>query len=1043
MRHTVCETLTLFLSCSFALLAVSQTVTAGAGPIDFSRDVRPILSDKCFVCHGPDGGSRQADLRLDREENAKESVIVPGKPDESELIARISSADEDERMPPHSSRLALSSSEILLLQRWIQQGAVWGGHWAFTPPRRIPLPTVKNASWPSGEIDRFVLHRLERADLSPAEPAGRATLIRRVTFDLTGLPPTLNEIDAFLADAAPLAYERVVDRLLKSDRYGERMASEWLDVARYSDSYGYQVDRDRFVWPWRDWVIRALNRNLPYNEFITEQLAGDLLPHPTDDQILATAFNRLHPQKVEGGSVPEEFRIEYVADRTQTLATAFLGLTMQCCRCHDHKFDPFLQKEYYQLSAFFDNIDEAGLYSFFTQSVPTPTLLLADAATQAKMAALAQRIAAAEKKLALTASGRRAAFQQWLRGRPHSDLPAGKQSEHADRGVVPGRIALLSFEENPKAPNQSVAGKLGRALKLTGDDGVEVPVGNFRRDEPFSIALWMKTSDEKHRAVVFHRSRAWTDAGSRGYQLLIEDGCLSASLIHFWPGNAMRVKTRRKVPTGEWLHVAVTYDGSTSAGGLRIFVNGELADCQIVRDSLVKQITGGGGDHITIGARFRDHGFTGGLVDEFQVFNRQLTPIEVAQLHDDMSLVKALETPARQLSSDEREALYAYYLATADAETVRQQNDLGKIRKERSDLIDSMQEIMVMREMSQPHATYLLKRGAYDAHGDRVEAGTPAVLPPFPKQAPHNRLGLAQWLTAPGHPLTARVAVNRYWQMLLGDGLVRTPADFGSQGQRPTHPDLLDYLARDFVDHGWDLKRLVKQIVMSATYRQASLAAQESTVADPENRLLARASVYQLPAEMLRDNVLAASGLLVDRIGGSPAKPYEVEVSFKPVARDKGAGLYRRSLYTYWKRTGPAPAMMTLDAAKRDVCQVRRERTTSPLQVFVLMNGPQFVEAARGLSERLIRTHGDETDAVIAEMFRSLTSRRPTTAQQHVLRDLFDKQLAYFADHPQSTREYLAVGDGEPDPEIDAARLAATSAVANALMSFDESVMKR
>ncbi len=548
---------------------------------------------------------------------------------------------------------------------------------------------------------------------------------------MTGLPPTLAEIDAFLADPSPEGYERLVDRLLESERYGERMATDWLDTARYSDTYGYQVDRDRYVWPWRDWVIRAFNANMPYDRFITEQLAGDLLPEATDDQILATTFNRLHPQKVEGGSTPEEFRIEYVADRTQTFATAFLGLTLECARCHDHKFDPITQKEYYQISAFFDQIDEAGLYSFFTPSVPTPTLLLIDDGAKARLRAQEQTIADEEAKLAALGAQRNEAFSTWLSDRPAA--PSDDSRAEPQGAIIPGRIANLDFEKTGVGGNKLVAGRFGKAVKLTGDDGVGLKVGNFRRFEPFSVSLWLNTPDEKERAVVFHRSRAWTDAGSRGYQLLIEDGRLSASLIHFWPGNAIRVRTREKIPTGQWLHVAVTYDGSSRAAGLRIFVDGESAACQTVRDHLYKNITGGGGDNITIGERFRDRGFTDGLVDEFQVFKRQLTPLEVAQLHDQTSLAEALRTPADKLSDSQRQQLCAYYLATADAAYQAQLGQLQKAREQRSRLADGLQEIMVMRETPQPRPTYLLKRGAYDAHGPRVFPETPAALPPMPK----------------------------------------------------------------------------------------------------------------------------------------------------------------------------------------------------------------------------------------------------------------------------------------------------------------------
>lgn len=998
--------------------------------VSFNRDVLPILSDRCFLCHGPDEATREADLRFDLEDAVSEDVIVPGHPEKSEFFHRITSEDPDVRMPPAESKLTLTKGEIDILNGWIKEGAKWQQHWSFIPPQKSALPKVNNAKWCRNEIDRFILARQEETGLALASESTKERSLRRLSFDLTGLPPTLAEIDDFLNDNQPDAVERVVDRLLKSSAYGERMATDWLDAARYSDTYGYQVDRDRFVWPWRDWVVRAFNQNMSYDQFITEQLAGDLLPHATDDQILATTFNRLHPQKVEGGSVPEEFRIEYVADRTQTFATAFLGLTMECCRCHDHKYDPLSQKEYYQLSAFFDNIAEAGLYSYFTPSVPTPTLVMADEATKAKIATRRQEIESAEKTLTEHSNSEttRQAFRAWLKTEPRIDP------------LIPGQIAHLDFEGDQKGGNQSVEGKLGKAVKLSGDDAVSLKVGNFQRFEPFSVSLWMNTPDVKDRAVVFHRSRAWTDAASRGYQLLIEEGRLSASLIHFWPGNAIRIRTKNQLSIKQWHHVVATWDGSSRADGLSIYVNGELAHGDVVRDNLYKNITGGGGDNIAIGERFRDRGFTNGLVDEFKVFDRQLTGIEVSQLRDGKTLTDALKASS---TASEVEPLFDYYLTTVDADYQAKLTALREKRKELNGIADGLSEIMVMREEPTRRDTFLLNRGAYDARTNKVIPETPDVLSALPDGALRNRLGLARWLTQTEHPLTARVVVNRIWQMVFGQGLVRTPEDFGRQGQPPTHPELLDWLAVDFVEHGWDVKRLLKKIVLSATYRQTSEPSTKSFKSDPQNLLLSWSPTFRLPAEMLRDNALATSGLLVRKIGGAPAKPYEVEVSFKPVKPDQGEGLYRRSLYTYWKRTGPAPVMMTLDASKRDVCRVRRERTSTPLETFVLMNGPQFVEAARVLSEAILKQHNEDHHGALIDLFRTLTGRRPDQTEVMILSKLHSQQLEYFSTNPTKAEAYLKTGQRAVDPKLDANLLATLSTVANALFSFDEVVNRR
>ncbi|MDA0808843.1 MAG: DUF1553 domain-containing protein [Planctomycetota bacterium] len=1012
------------------LLVVAPDIVQAQGKISFNRDVLPILSDRCFLCHGPDEATREAELRFDIEGSVPQEIIAPGHPEKSEFFHRITSDDSDVRMPPVNSKLALTKDEIDILGRWIKEGAKWQQHWSFIAPQKSDLPKANNAAWCRNEIDHFILARQEEAGLLPATPASKERLIRRLSFDLTGLPPSLTEIDEFLNDDRPDAVERVVDRLLKSSAYGERMATDWLDAARYSDTYGYQVDRDRFVWPWRDWVVRAFNQNMPYDQFVTEQLAGDLLPGVTDEQILATTFNRLHPQKVEGGSVPEEFRIEYVADRTQTFATAFLGLTMECCRCHDHKYDPLSQKEYYQLSAFFDNIAEAGLYSYFTPSVPTPTLVMADEATKAKIAAAERDVENAETALKALADSEttRNAFKSWLESKPKIEK------------LIPGQVAHLTFEDAAKGGNESVDGKLGKAVKLSGDDAVGLSVGNFRRFDPFSVSLWMNTPDVKDRAVVFHRSRAWTDAGSRGYQLLIEEGRLSASLIHFWPGNAIRIRTKQPLSTNQWHHVVVTWDGSSRADGLRIYLNGDVADCDVVRDNLYKNITGGGGDNLAIGERFRDRGFKNGLVDEFQVFDRQLTTLEVAHLSGDKTLSTEL---GNSTSPPDSQELFDYYLATVDADFRAQLAAIREKREAHSKVVDALPEIMVMREEPTRRETFLLKRGAYDARTTPVIPETPAVLSTLPDASDRNRLGLARWLTQPDHPLTARVVVNRLWQMIFGQGLVRTPEDFGRQGQPPTHPELLDWLAVDFVENGWNVKRLLRQIVLSATYRQSSEPSADSFKRDPQNLLLSWSPTFRLPAEMLRDNALAASGLLVRKLGGAPAKPYEVEVSFKPVTPDKGEGLYRRSLYTYWKRTGPAPVMMTLDASKRDVCRVRRERTSTPLETFVLMNGPQFVEAARVLSEAILKQHADDDRASLSEIFRTLTGRLPAEDELEILAELHAQQLEYFVSHAGQAAEYLKTGQRAADASLDANRLAALSTVANALFSFDEVVNRR
>jgi hypothetical protein len=985
--------------------------------VDFGTQIRPILSDRCYFCHGPDAENRKADLRLDTEDGALAaledgmSVIAPGDLAHSELFQRISSDDPDEMMPPPKSKLSLSKDEIALIGQWIAEGAKYAKHWSFVPLGGVAVPEVEDSqSWARGEIDQFVLAKLEAAGLHGNGEATRERLIRRVSFDLTGLPPTLEEIDTFLADSSAEAYERMVDRYLAKPAYGERMAGEWMDVARYSDSYGYQIDRDRRVWPWRDWVIRAFNENLPYDQFMIWQLAGDLLPGASDEQILATTFNRLHPQKVEGGSTPEEFRVEYVADRNHTTGTAFMGLTLECSRCHDHKYDPITQKEYYQLFAFFNNIDEAGLYSFFTPSVPTPTLSLASGDVKVKLQDLRSKVASLEAELAEI--------------EPQVPAPAVRE--------VSGLIEHLDFEDFKSGANQSIVGVVGRGVELTGDDVIGLKSGNFARWQAFTVSLWMRTPDIKDRAVIYHRSKAWTDAASRGYELLLEDGKLSAALVHFYPGNAIRVRSVDVLEPGRWAQVTVSYDGSSRADGLRIYVDGSAVDTEVVKDHLTKQITGGGGDNLAIGERMRDRGFKGGAVDEFRVYDRELTPVEVAQLHDGTSLLEA-----------DGDALKPYVAAAHDPTYRTKLDELQAAREALGRAQDGVEEIMVMRELDGRRPSYVLKRGAYDAPGAAVEPGVPTWLNPMPAGAEPNRLGLAKWLADPANPLAARVAVNRYWQLIFGNGIVRTPEDFGSQGALPTHRELLDWLAKDFIDHGWDVKRLLRQMVLSASYRQRSEADPELVARDPENLLLARAPVYRLPAEMLRDQSLAVSGLLVEKLGGAPVRPYEVAVSFKPVDRDKGEGLYRRSLYTYWKRTGPAPVMMALDASKRDVCSVKRERTASPLQALVLLNDPQMIEASRVLGEKLVRIHGGDDTSLVADAFRRAVGRTPRQEEAEVLQRLSREQLELFEADPTAVMALLGTGDAPRDEALPAAQIAAAAVVVNALLNFDACVMKR
>ena len=836
---------------------------------------------------------------------------MPGNVDESELVDRIFATD-DGQMPPADQLRQLTDNEKQILVEWIKAGASFDSHWAFKPlPPSVHVPTT-NSDWPRDEIDHFVFDGLRETGLVPNRDAPREKWLRRVTFDLTGLPPTIAEINAFLADKSNHAEQRVVDRLLQSEACAERLASEWLDVARYADSYGYQRDDERFVWPWRDWVVSAFRDNMPYDEFITWQLAGDLLPQPSKEQILATTFNRLHSHKKEGGVAIEEFRIENVADRTHTMAAAFLGLTMECCRCHDHKYDPLTTKEYYQLSSFFANIDENGLISYFTDAVPTPATPFADDSQVADLASARQAVDAAEKAWLKAKADCPTKFDDWLSNWQNSenevelnsltaslsfeefvDLPKEECKDETGKEVAPEKMHGIenSVADSKNATttiaNELVDGKTGKAIKLTGDDAVVLPgIGHYGRHQPFSISLWINPAETKSRGVIYRRSRGWDDAGSIGYELTKEGDRLSAKLCHFWPGDAICVETTTPIAANQWQHVVVTYDGSSRASGLKIYVDGDLADTVIVQDHLTRTITQWrqGYDDLAIGSRYRDRGFTHGKVDEFRVFDRELASIEARQLFDGKSIHELRSTPRAEWT-DTQATLALEYFASAVDESVRDAaNDLMIARQQLNEIIDSIPAITVMREQAEPRTSYVLTRGVYDQRGEPVAAGTPDFLPAFPDGAPRDRLGLARWLTMPDHPLTARVTVNRYWQMLFGHGLVRTPEDFGNQGEPPTHPELLDWLARDFVDHGWDVRRLLGMIVLSSTYRQSAVVSPDVRSKDPENRQLARGPNQRLSAEMIRDNALAVSGLLVSTVGGPPVKPYDVALAYTPLA---------------------------------------------------------------------------------------------------------------------------------------------------------------
>jgi hypothetical protein len=1019
--------------------------------VEFNRDIRPILADNCFQCHGPDKAKRKAHLRLDTEAGAVADLdgrhaIVPGKPDESELIRRITAIDEQERMPPVRSGRRLDQGRIDLLRRWIEQGARWEKHWALLPPRTPLPPAVKAGGWVRNGIDNFILDRLERAGMALSQEAEKAALLRRVSLDLTGLPPTLAELDAFLADTSPDAYVKVVDRLLGSPRFGERMAIRWLEAARYADTNGYQSDGERFMWRWRDWVIDAYNRNLPFDRFTIEQLAGDLLPGATLDQRIATGFNRNHRGNAEGGIIPEEYAVEYVVDRVETTATVWLGLTMGCARCHDHKFDPITQKEFYQVFAYFNNVPEKGKAVKYGNSPPM---------IQAPTPRQQEQLRDVEKQLAAATNGFQdlepqltAAQDQWEQSLPGSppvlwSIEDGLTAYYPLDGDTINSCASSQSGKFHEGQPAFASGKLGQAADFNGRRFIDAgDVANFGFYDKFSCAAWIYP--RKDGTIL---SRMTDVAQAEGYGLGIVSGKVQVNLVKRWLDDAIRVETKERLAPNCWHHVLMTYDGSRVADGVRVYVDGRRAKMKVLLDDLNQSFQSP--EPLRIGAGQGPENRFQGLIDEVRIHRRALTADEAEILATPGTINAIARTPDRQRTSGQRRKIRAYFLDKHAADSIQQAyGRVRSLRTQHGQLAEQIPTTMVMEEMATPRPTHVLIRGQYDKPGESVVPAVPRCLPSLPDGVTNNRLGFAQWLVDPGNPLTARVAVNRYWQMYFGNGLVKTVDDFGCQGEWPVHPELLDWLATEFVRSGWDVKAMQRLIVTSATYRQSSRVTPELRSQDPENRLLARGPRLRLSAEMVRDQALAMSGLLVECVGGPSVKPYQPAGLWKELTgaeeyeQDHGANLYRRSLYTFWKRTVAPPAMMTFDAAGRETCVVRQMRTNTPLQALNLMNDVTYVEAARVLAERLMKDGGMTPEERLTLAFRLATARRPRPAELEVLVRGFHDHLGRFRAHLDAARQLVQLGEFPRDDNLDVTELAAYTAVSGLILNLDEVITK-
>ncbi len=1036
----------------------------GEDKVDFNRDVRPILSDRCFICHGPDEETRATDVRFDIAAEAQDSI------ESGEFIDRIFSADPDLVMPHPESHLSLSDQEKEILKAWVEEGAQYEKHWAFVPlPDSVAIPEEDDQNWSRQDLDRFVLRRLKQENLSPSQEAPPLRWLRRVTFDMTGLPPSSEEIKLFeqrlaAADAdREKVYASTVERLLASESYGQHMAVAWLDAARYADSYGYQSDKLNTQWPYRDWVIQSFNQNQPYNEFLTWQLAGDLLENPTTDQVLATAFNRIHRLNNEGGAVFEEWRIENVADRVHTYGSAVLGLTFECCRCHDHKYDPISARDYYSMSAFFNSIDENGLYDR-TPKVPSPTILLPSAEQKKELEKNRLAIEEARKQLKTTLNS------------VSDKFAAGDYAEQLDSADVKTKLAdeiyrvdldlpyddsfkeifkpstddrswttwpdLIDAKDVPfprplitkdKAPPR-------KALPLDGERGFTTKkVTPFDRWTPFSTVIsFRETKRVPQRSVIAHHTRG-TDAGYNGWDLTIEDGYLESRMYRVWPGNGMGVRTVDPIPVDQWHQLVATYDGHDQVSGLKIFLDGKELPTQVLRDTRVKSanvLVDHGGEFV-IGQRFRDRGLANGLVADVRVYGRALTRPEIQHL-----------TTGEPIKADA-----SFVASVIDKDAIEASKRLNDAVKVFVNTQEKMNEVPIMLETEAPRPAHVLARGEYDAETSDetlVTRSTPENIgPPLPNSQSADRLSLARWTTDPNHPLTARVITNRLWMNFFGSGLVRTPENFGLQGDLPTHPELLDFLSRKFIDDGWNVKNFCKRIALSATYRQQSATTPEKLASDPENRLLGRGPAYRLSAEQIRDLVLSASGLLNPATGGPPVSPYQPgddlwkeSNSMSPAYKQSvGEALYRRSIFSVWKRTAPLPNMMAFDTSSREVCTIARSRTNTPLQALVLLNDVQFIEAARKLAQDLHAI--EDQNARLDEAFLRLTGTHIEPEEAQILSKLYEAELEYFRTNNEDAEAFLAIGSSAADKSVPAPELAALTTVCQAILNLDSTVTKR
>ena len=1026
------------------MMASAGESTAKPAAIQFNRDIQPILSETCFRCHGPDPESREADLRLDLQEAAFAEVdgraaIVPGSPEKSLAWERVVTGDPDDLMPPPDSRLQLTQEQKNLLKLWIEQGAEYQGHWAFVAPER-PAPPRSKSAWPKNDIDRFILRRLQNEKLTPSPEADRRTLIRRLTLDLTGLPPGSAEVRAFVEDKNPKAYENLVDRLLASRHFGERMAVPWLDQARYADTNGYSIDGGRHMALWRDWVIHAYNSNKPFDQFTVEQLAGDLMPEATEQQIVASGFNRNHMITHEGGTIPLENLTNYTVDRVNTTAEVWLGLTMRCAQCHDHKFDPFTMVDYYRMFAYFNTLEDKGLDGNAginaRPSIEATTVLR----SEAEVAQLRGELRQLRERLAGSTSGQ-PAWEKKIRARLSQ---RGKDLELHPLKIlkisVPNRGNKYEIRAGGTLVHIESANGSAHSISAAIPSTIKEPVTGLRIEflpaegsADQGLGFGEKGFEGSFILTGFSMSATTIPSDQADLYGLVDIREATASLSHpDYPANDCLDERNHngwspfRKGTREAQHITFNFDAPLDAGAtpfittLMNWGGGEFA----MRDRLVAR-------------NYRMYAVTG--------------HDDGTNIPDTIQRILALEPAER--TAGQRHSMASYYTGHA-GELADLRHRIANL-EQRIEYLTTAQPTMVMNRAAKPRETFLLVRGQYDHPADKVTPGTPLALPPLPDGAPGNRLGFARWLVQRDHPLTARVAVNRLWQLFFGAGIVASSGDFGSQGAWPSHPDLLDWLAVEYMDSGWDTKALIRTMVLSAAYRQDSSSSPDRLAADPDNRLLARGPRFRLPAEFIRDSALKVSGLLSARIGGPSVRPYQPAGLWKEVSHygsspataqvfipDHGEHLFRRSLYTFWKRTVPPPSMITFDAPNRETCTISRAVTNTPLQALTLLNDPQFVEASRAFAQRILTEAPTNTARRIRFAFEECTSRLPGAEEAAVLERALERERKIYGSDPDAAGALLGIGESSRNRAIDPAEHAAWTSVASLIMNLSESITR-